>query len=629
MIVRNELEIYENNIECIKKTNCLLWENIKENIEYKEQVYIDTSVKSELIVAIEKENYIWYLNSRYDAQWAVCVWAGEKKEIVYSAPIIVFGFGNGFYVRKLRELYSENVILIYEPSMALFDCVLKNIDLADVLSDEKIIISVGEKKQNYFFEYLSVLINNLNFRHLVWKVLPNYQRIFPIEYLKMQKMYVTRIQNLVADRNTELHYEIEFARNKLQNTWSSFSSCSINSLREQLREHIDVENYPVIIVSAGPSLDKNVQYLKEAKNKAYIIVVDTALKTVLRAGITPDITVTIDPIKPLILFEDDRIKNLPMVVYTSSNKDVLKNHQGRLFFFDGSEYCADIYKKYGKIISTLTSGGSVSDIAFSLAQFIGFKKMILMGLDLGYPENKTHTKDAYDMAKTVDVSNGKGFEVEDIYGNRIWTVASMDKYRRWLEMQIEKHSELKVIDATEGGAKIRGTEIITLQEAIERECKDVKVVDFKQIMEETVPIFTQEELEEIKQQLWDIPKELEIIKDVLDKGIVKYEKLKKLAKNVSKNAKKIKKQINEIKETTDWLDKKSEMNLVKMYSKDTDYALREKAFNIERELKNEFITIAENGIEALKSYAEAIDKLKEDLHILYDSMEDDARTETI
>lgn len=59
-----------------------------------------------------------------------------------------------------------------------------------------------------------------------------------------------------------------------------------------------VADIPVIIVSAGPSLDKNVKELRKAQGKAFIIVVDAALRTVLQAGVQPDIVCTIDPESP-------------------------------------------------------------------------------------------------------------------------------------------------------------------------------------------------------------------------------------------------------------------------------------------------------------------------------------------
>ena len=42
-----------------------------------------------------------------------------------------------------------------------------------------------------------------------------------------------------------------------------------------------------ILVAAGPSLNKNIQMLKKAKNRLFILAVDTAVKPLIKAGIKP------------------------------------------------------------------------------------------------------------------------------------------------------------------------------------------------------------------------------------------------------------------------------------------------------------------------------------------------------
>ena len=54
----------------------------------------------------------------------------------------------------------------------------------------------------------------------------------------------------------------------------------------------------IILVSAGPSLNKNIMELKKAKNKAFIVATDTAVKPLLKAGIEPDLMVMVDGEKP-------------------------------------------------------------------------------------------------------------------------------------------------------------------------------------------------------------------------------------------------------------------------------------------------------------------------------------------
>ena len=57
---------------------------------------------------------------------------------------------------------------------------------------------------------------------------------------------------------------------------------------------------PAIVVSAGPSLNKNIVELRKAKNKAFIVAVDTAVKPLVKAGIIPDLYVVVDVILVLL-----------------------------------------------------------------------------------------------------------------------------------------------------------------------------------------------------------------------------------------------------------------------------------------------------------------------------------------
>src|SRR5512145_3078123 len=52
---------------------------------------------------------------------------------------------------------------------------------------------------------------------------------------------------------------------------------------------------PAVIVSAGPSLDKNIHELRGWEQNALILSTDTALKPLLAAGIEPHFVLTGDP----------------------------------------------------------------------------------------------------------------------------------------------------------------------------------------------------------------------------------------------------------------------------------------------------------------------------------------------
>lgn len=616
-------EIYNSNMKYIFESNPYLWETLQEQEEAEYDVFLDTSISGEKIVGINSNGKDWYFNSRYSAEKAAEVWAEGNEVQNYEAVIIVFGFSNGIYLKKLIEKYPDNIIIAYEPSMKLMQLVLKEIDLSECLMHEKLFLAVGEKGKRLFTEYVQSLIKYTKYKLVDWFVIPNYRKLFELDYLKVQHIYMIWMRQITLDRNTFILLQDEFADNYLANMYEFFNNYTIDGLYDCL-EKIGKEKRPAIVVSAGPSLDKNINELKKAKDKAFIIVVDTALKAVLRAGIVPDLTITIDPHKPLILFEDERIKKLPMIFCIMSNKQVIHSQKGKKIFFGDSEsYIQAIFNKYDKKLSTLETGGSVACNAFSAAVFLGFKNIILVGQDLAYPNGKEHTKDAYDNEAENKLKDGKRyFEVEDIYGGKVLTEENMDAYRLWFETQIVRYPHLHVIDATEGGAKIRGTEVLTLNETIERECKNLRKIDFAKLIDGITKTYSEEELDEITNQLYNIPEELKKLKRKIKSGIKQYEELDRQGGlNESERDKaQIRKIAKRIEKINQWIDEKPEIYLIHMYNYKDEYIVQEEVYDIKDEINEELCAIAQNGIKMFNSYLTAMERLEKNLPKLYESM---------
>ena len=96
---------------------------------------------------------------------------------------------------------------------------------------------------------------------------------------------------------------------------------------------------------------------------------------------------------------------------------------------------------------------------------MGCNPIVFVGQDLAFTDNKTHSKATY--SKDITVSENLR-EVEDIYGNIVYTPKNLYIYLRWIQNRINKEESITFIDATEGGARIKGTEILTLEKAIDK-----------------------------------------------------------------------------------------------------------------------------------------------------------------
>ena len=115
------------------------------------------------------------------------------------------------------------------------------------------------------------------------------------------------------------------------------------------------------------------------------------------------------------------------------------------------------------------NGGSVATAAFAFMRFLKQKRIILIGQDLASANGVTHAGGDNDNTRYNETT------VEGYYGGTVTTRSDWLGYLRWFEREIQTINEndegIRVIDATEGGAKIHGAEIMTLQQAID-ECRD-------------------------------------------------------------------------------------------------------------------------------------------------------------
>jgi hypothetical protein len=256
------------------------------------------------------------------------------------------------------------------------------------------------------------------------------------------------------------------------------------------------KGYPGIIVSAGPSLKNNVKTLQAAKDRALIVCVDTALKILLHHNIHPHIVMTLDAQKHSIkhflgIPETNSVLLADMVSFPA----ILRTYRGRTMVSTTAKYYSGrdgIMKReatpsinwiesFAEPVGDIQSGGSVATNVFDLLLNLGCSSIILIGQDLAYTGREIHCSGTHhnenwipgiNRFTTLDSINQgvirkrKIKYVEAFGGNG--TVISdyvFDLYRGWFEDSAQKVS-LDVINATEGGARIRNTREMTLSRAI-------------------------------------------------------------------------------------------------------------------------------------------------------------------
>lgn len=578
----------------------------------EKMVLEDVSLRGERILAIKEGDSIWYLQSRYDARRAEAQWAKQIREKLGSnSVVIVFGFADGGYIRELLQFNEGMQILIYEPCAEIFWQVCNRIEVATILEDEHVHLLIEGISDNLFFAYLDSIVNYANFRLVEMCVLPNYDRLFAESYRNMLDKRLFAVKQIIFSRNTEIVYGREFIHNILSSSSDVIEQYSIIQLIDIVRKK-KLSDMPAVLVSAGPSLDKNIDRLRQIQDSVFIMAVDTALNTVLTHGIIPDMTITIDGHKPLMLFEDERIREIPMSVSIGSNEKVIRQSRAKRFYeLREDEYLGILYGELEKPVQGLPTGGSVANNALSLLVLMGFKTIIFMGQDLAYPGGLQHAFDAYHMEqKLVDGMNY--YEIEDVYGEKVVTEENMELYLKWFESYIALTPEVRFVDATEGGAKIHGTEICTMSQMVEE--FSGQVYDKKCIFEGIEPYLNQEEQQKIKKIIADIPDRLDEVERRIKGGLRIYEKLDQLNRKSNGKSETLGKLLGQAAELNAFMDEEPVLALVRYYTVEVGYEVEGQVlcYDEKATMYDQIKGLSDNGRMLLQGYLDGVKEFRKE-----------------
>ena len=590
----------------------------KYNSRHEDVNVIEADTDKGKVIAVEKNDRFYPFNSLYDPKNASRQWAAQfdKPEINGNSVIIVFGMADGRSLLELSYIKKDCTIIVYEPCQEIFWKAMEYDEIAELAENDNICLTIKGINDEYFFHALQTVINYSNYELVVQAVLPNYLQLFRAEYQQMLEVYKNVIELIIFTRNTMILRGIEIQHNTYALTKDMIEQRAVVQLKDIIAKK-KMNGLPAVLVAAGPSLDKNVTELKYIKNKAFIMVVDTALNTVLENGIIPDMTMSIDSRKPLVLFKNDEFKDIPIALSMNSNKDVVKLNTSKHFYeIDEEGYLKKLLEANGKDSMQLPTGGSVATSALALLYEMGFKTIILVGQDLAYPGGVEHTAAAYGKGNdNVDTKKKDYIEVEDNYGNMVLTEANMNIYRKWIENYIGAYSDLKVINATEGGAKIAGTEFVSLHEAIGRYCTGEYEVS--QLLD-IPPYFDDSERLRVIEAIKNIPDQIKALEEYIGKAKRLYSKVDGLNGKGKTNSPQMVKAMAEIAQLNEQIEELYVSGMLQAYMAKTDYEIQGEVLKYKEndsalKLVNDFV---EQGMKILDAYKEAIAELRKDMPLV-------------
>lgn len=603
-------KFFEKNLKAMEKWYPSFADLIREEKYEKDclEIKAEQSLDEELIFKVEKEGRILYLNGRRNVREPIEIWSQRIGKIHKYAPVFLLGAGSGKYLKRLVEDTDQTVaVAVYEPSISIFLRMLKEEDLSKEIEDRPIAFVVEGLNGTELGPVIEKLISLENVEFLKQEIHPNYRELFPEEILNAMKKIGNRIDFIFSNDKTGILFSTHSARNQIMNMKYVCEGYNTKRLSEVLPHDV-----PAILVSAGPSLNKNIQDIKKAKNRAFILAVDTAVKPLIQAGILPDAFITIDTKKPISLVEIDEIREVPVIAPVVANYDIIKKQRGKkIFYYDGRIMPFMAYAAAGKTFPDVSSGGSVACSGFSLLYKMGFDTIILVGQDLAYTEDKSHADGTFQ--KIMPKEDTKDMiRVKGNYEDTVPTRQDFKMYLDWFHMYVKgvkKHRNVRVINATAGGAWIENTERMTLQEAIEETCK--KEVDFASCIENMEAEFTAEERKQAVGYLHSVPEELDMIRREARNLHRAYRKIMNVCKGgkIDKNI--YLKQLKKVKKISKKCEAVPSYQMVSATMELAEYVVRSESLYELETIEAEGRAVAKQGMKYSKMLEECAELLRD------------------
>jgi hypothetical protein len=386
--------------------------------------------------------------------------------------LVVLGFELGYLAEALIQRTDASIHVV-ETRPGVLRAALGARDLTALLSNERLFVwdAVGE----LFFHIPFGVRLEMN---VAVRLLPGVADVYREHLQPLQR----RIETLARDTHvlafTNLKRQVEWFGNLVDNFQHYGRLPSVIQLRGALR------GLPAVVVSAGPSLDKNAHLLPQWKGRGAIIAVGTALQKCQQLGFAPDLTVALEANDITGQFANAPLIAESYLALMVKCHPKLWNIPAKGTFFFGN-HVSDTRRLFDILDCSdaiLSFSGSVSTAAFSLAAWLGCSPIVLVGQDLAYGETgASHaggigqggdfsvSSEKIDHAKSGAADADDLLVVEGYHGGSVVTKVNMHNYLLWFQQRIPDVTSrgVRVINATEGGARIHGAEQMPLAEVTE------------------------------------------------------------------------------------------------------------------------------------------------------------------
>ncbi len=396
--------------------------------------------------------------------------------------LFFYGLGNGILYKAILQNVEHKRVIVFEKEIEIIFLALNIIDFSqDLRQGRLIIIQTDEMNYTKADKILSLSNMSLFLRTYTLHIHSDFYKSYEKDIQKINDFNIQAIKNISLRKGNDPHDAMLGIEQLVYNLPKMLTHPSLDTLIKKRSKKGDT----AIIVSTGPSLDKQLQTLKKHSQNVAIFCADSSYSILYDNDIKPDYVLSLERVPLTSEFFNTEVREF--------DKDILfilaaLTHPNSLKYLENSKKSYMLIPRYLSFGLSLKltpyhfigGGMSVANMAYELAVLLQYKNIVLIGQDLAYSkEGISHSKNYINIdTHKDDFQQDQGHFITTAYGgegtvesSQVWTL-----FRQIFENYISNNkNKINTYNCTEGGARIEGSIEMPFKEFCKKNlCKGLK-----------------------------------------------------------------------------------------------------------------------------------------------------------
>ena len=285
---------------------------------------------------------------------------------------------------------------------------------------------------------------------------PNLLSVDPTLYVELHEQSGHTELSLNMEDHTGRSRGRQWASNALKNVSVLLSEPDARGLKDMCK------GMPGLLVAPGPSLKKNQHLIPEFAKKGVVIGVSHVLGKLQDMGVNPELTVAIEANDISSHFDNTDPSQTSLFIHESTHPNVVNQPAAQRWVVHDGDIGRRL-REDDELRSINMVASSCTHVVMWALKELGCDPIVFVGLDLSLEDGRQYSEGCEGWTPTQQT-----LEVDGYYGEKVQTLSQYNVFRDQFELCLT-HPSFKgrrYINATEGGARIQGTDQETLADVV-------------------------------------------------------------------------------------------------------------------------------------------------------------------